>query len=81
MLKKDLNDRVKTAEIPVKDICEANYGSLISEELRARVKTAPMASMLGGYRGLFRDAVTAECLGEAFGGRRRPSDETITVDY
>jgi len=63
VLKKDLNDRVKTAEIPVKDICEANYGSLISEELRARVKTAPMASMLGGYRGLFRDAVTAECLG------------------
>ena len=63
VLKKDLNDRVKTAEIPVKDICEANYGSLISEELRARVKTAPMASMFGGYRGLFRDAVTAECLG------------------
>ena len=63
VLKKDLNDRVKTAEIPVKDICEANYGSLISEELRARVKAAPMASMLGGYRGLFRDAVTAECLG------------------
>ena len=63
VLKKDLNDRVKTAEIPIKDICDANYSSLVNEELRARVKIAPMASLLGGYRGLFRDKVTAECLG------------------
>jgi len=73
VLKKDLNDRVKTAEIPIKDICDANYSSLVHEELRARVKIAPMASLLGGYRGLFRDKVTAEC----FGGSARWATDAV----
>ena len=35
---RDLSDRVKTKELPVKALCAASYASLVAEELDARVK-------------------------------------------
>ena len=62
---KDLSDRVRTAELPVGEVCAANYASLLSEELGARVKTAPVAYHRGGVKGLFRTPLMKECFPEA----------------
>lgn len=66
VLDKDLTDRVKTAEIPMGDICMSSYASLMSEELQARVKTAPLAVHRGGYDGLFATPLMKECFGGSF---------------
>ena len=61
---KDLSDRVKTAELPVGEVCAANYASLMAEELGARVKTAATAYHRGGVAGLFRTPLMKACFPE-----------------
>jgi U3 small nucleolar RNA-associated protein 19 len=63
-LDKDLENRVKTAELPVSDICAANYASLLQEEFAARVKTAPVAYHRGGVRGLFQTPLMKQFFSE-----------------
>ena len=61
---KDLSDRVRTAELPVGELCSANYASLLSEELSARVKSAPTSFHRGGVNGLFRTPLMKRCFPE-----------------
>jgi U3 small nucleolar RNA-associated protein 19 len=61
---KDLSDRVKTAELPVNELCSANYASLLSEELGARVKSAPTSFHQSGVNGLFRTPLMKRCFPE-----------------
>ena len=61
---KDLSDRVKTAELPVNELCSANYASLLSEELGARVKSAPTSFHRNGVHGLFQTPLMKRCFPE-----------------
>ena len=64
LAEKDLSNRVKTAELPVGEVCAANYASLLAEELGARVKTAATAYHRGGVAGLFRTPLMKACFPE-----------------
>ena len=66
VLDKDLSDRVKTAELPVGDVCASSYASLMGEELGARIKSAPLTVHRGGYTGLFKSPLMQECFGGSF---------------
>ena len=66
VLDRDLSDRVKTAELPMGDVCAASYASLMAEELGARVKAAPLTFHRGGLTGMFASPLMRQCFGESF---------------
>ena len=73
---KDLSDRVKTAELPVNELCSANYASLLSEEFGARVKSAPTSFHRNGVNGLFQTPLMKRCFPEdAFSWRETQSGQ------
>ena len=66
LLERDLTDRVKTKELEMGDLCAANYGSLVREELDARVKKVALATRAEAFTSLFDAPEVRACFGDAF---------------
>lgn len=68
ILDKDLTDRRKAAEQDIEPFLSASYASLVSEELRRRLKAVPVAFYEQPPTKLFDANAAADWLGWDLGG-------------